>query len=85
MFNAVIPLSPPVIAVQVDEGMLSSDEGQELLGRLEAYFMTPVVLVAWDRDAKFLCRGAACPENDLISEDLDWREFELPPEPEIPF
>ena len=85
MFNAVIPLTPPVIAVQVEEGLLNGDAGQELLSKLEAYFMTPVILVAWDQQARFLCRGAACPEDDLISEDLDWREFELPPVQEIPF
>lgn len=85
MFNAVIPLTPPVIAVQVDYELLDSGQGQEFLTRMEAFFMSPVVLVAWDKEANFKCLGHACPESDLISEDLNWREFEPPVEPELPF
>ena len=85
MFNAVIPLTPPVIAVQVDSALLDSGQGEEFLQKMKAFFMCPVVLVAWDEQSKFRCLGHDCPEADLISEDLHWREFEAPTEPEVPF
>lgn len=85
MFNAVIPLTPPVIAVQVDYALLESGGGQELLEKMQAYFMCPVVLVAWNSESKFKCLGHHCPEEALISEDLCWRAFEPPSEPDLPF
>lgn len=83
MFNTIIPLNPPLIAVQVEPAQL--ERGAELLAKLEAFFMRPVVLVAWDQNSNFRSRGAACPEQMLTDEDLQWRQFELPAEPEIPF
>jgi hypothetical protein len=85
MFNAIIPLAQPIVAVQVEADKLSGAAGAELLTRLEIYFMRPVVLVAWDRDSKFFSRGFPCTEEVLIDEDLHWRKFELPLEAEIPF
>lgn len=85
MFNAIIPLAEPIVAVQVNADQLADPHGAELLGKLEAYFMKPVVLVAWDRESRFLSRGFPCPEKMLIDEDLHWRQFDLLPEPEIPF
>lgn len=85
MFNAVIPLDPPLIAVQAEPWQLEGDLGIELLAKLEAFFMRPVALVAWDHDSRFIRLGALCPENMLIDEDLHWRQFSLPSEPEIPF
>lgn len=85
MFNAIIPLSEPIVAVQVDADQLAGAAGAELLERLEVHFMRPVVLVAWDKDSRLARLGYPCPEEMLISDDLEWRRFELPPEPEIPF
>jgi hypothetical protein len=47
--------------------------------------MKPVALVAWDRDSHFLSLGFPCAESILTHDDLQWRQFDLPPEPEIPF
>lgn len=85
MFNAIIPLDPPLIAVQASPEQLAGEQGAELLAKLEAFFMRPVALAAWDQDSKFISLGAPCPEALLTDEDLQWRQFELPPEPEIPF
>jgi hypothetical protein len=85
MFNAIIPLSEPVVAVQVDAAQLAEPMAAELLARLEIYFMRPVVLVAWDETSRFIRYGFPCSEEMLVSDDLEWRQFELPPEPEIPF
>ena len=85
MFNAIIPLIQPIVAVQVDAAQLAGEQGAELLAKLEAFFMKPVVLVAWDQDSRFLSRGFPCPENMLTDEDLQWRQFALPLESEIPF
>jgi hypothetical protein len=85
MFNAIIPLDPPLIAVQAEPEQLEGDKGAELLAKLEAFFMRPVALVAWDQESRFISRGAMCPEAALTDEDLQWRQFELPAEPEVPF
>ena len=85
MFNAIIPFAEPIVAVQVDAAQLASGAGADLLARLETYFMRPVVLVAWDADARFISLGFPCPEDAVTSDDLEWRSFELPPEPEAPF
>jgi hypothetical protein len=85
MFNAIIPLAQPIVAVQVDADQIAEPTVSQLLARLEIHFMRPVVLVAWDQNAKFLSFGYPCPEDALTNDDLEWRQFELPPEPEIPF
>jgi hypothetical protein len=85
LFNAIIPMARPIVAIQVDESQLVEPAASELLARLEIHFMSPVVLVAWDREARFHSHGFPCPENLLIDDDLQWREFTLPDEPEIPF
>jgi hypothetical protein len=85
VFNAIISLAEPIVAVQVDVEQLQGPQGMELLAKLKAYFMRPVVMVAWDQNSHFLSRGTACPEDMLTDEDLQWRQFELPSEPEVPF
>lgn len=85
MFNAIIPLAQPIVAVQVDAARLEGTAGAELLARLQIHFMRPVALVAWDADAHFVSLGFPCPEEAVTSEDIEWRQFELPPDPEIPF
>lgn len=85
MFNAIISLAEPIVAVQADARQLEDPHGAELLKKLEAYFMRPVALVAWDKDSHFIRRGAVCLEHMLTDEDLHWRQFELPLDPEIPF
>lgn len=85
MFNAIIPLAHPIVAVQVEAAQLEGEAGAELMAKLEAYFMKPVAMVAWDEDSRFHSRGFPCPEDQLTNEDLHWRNFELPPEPDIPF
>lgn len=85
MFNAIIPLAPPIVAVQLEAAKLDGDQGAELLKKLEGFFMRPVVLVAWDQTGRFISRGHPCREELLTDEDLQWRQFELPGEPEIPF
>jgi hypothetical protein len=85
LFNAVIPQSPPIVAVQVDSDVFNSQKQFELISKLEAFFMVSVSLVAWDENSKFTSYGAYCMEADLISEDIAWREFQLPTDAEIPF
>ena len=85
MFNAIIPLAQPIVAVQVDVDQLTGPDAADLLARLETYFMRPVVLVAWDEASRFISLGFPCPEDAVTSDDLEWRQFELPPEPEVPF
>jgi hypothetical protein len=85
MFNAIIPLAQPIVAVQVDANAIAGPAGAELLARLEIHFMRPVVLVAWDEQSRCLKLGYPCPEEMLTDDDLDWRQFELPAEAEIPF
>jgi hypothetical protein len=85
MFNAIIPLAQPIVAVQVDAAQLSGPDAAALLARLEIHFMRPVVLVAWDENSRFLSLGYPCSEDALTNDDLEWRQFELPPEPEVPF
>ena len=85
MYNAIIPLAQPIVAVQVDAAQLAGSAGAELLARLEIHFRRPVVLVAWDETSRFISLGYPCPEDALTSDDLEWRQFELPREPEIPF
>jgi len=85
MFNAIIPLAQPIVAVQVEAAQLEGEAGAELLAKLEGYFMKPIALVAWDEKSRFVSRGYTCPESALIDDDLHWRRFELPPEPDLPF
>ena len=85
MYNAIIPLAQPIVAVQVDAAQITGPAAAELQARLEIHFMRPVVLVAWDADARFVSLGYPCPEDAVTSEDLEWRQFDLPPEPEVPF
>jgi hypothetical protein len=85
MFNAIIPTTPPVVAVQVPIWPGSDEERAELLFKLERFFMIPVILVNWDQAGQFRCAGHECRESLLTDEDLTWREFEMPSEPEIPF
>lgn len=85
MFNAVIPLSPPIVAVQVDASVLCGNEGPALLGKLQAFFKIHVALVAWDQELGFQSINCPCEESDLLEEDLVWRAFELPLEPDVPF
>ena len=85
MFNAVIPLLPPIVAVQVDASVLSGGQGRALLAKLQAFFKIHVALVAWDQESGFQSINCPCEESDLLEEDLVWRAFELPPEPDIPF
>lgn len=85
MFNAIIPLPQPIVAVQVDAAQLAGGAGADLLARLQIHFMRPVAMVAWDQNSKFFSLGFPCPEEAVIDEDLHWREFELPAEAELPF
>jgi hypothetical protein len=85
MFNAIIPTTPPTVAVQVPAWPEDEQGRAELLTKLLNFFMIPVILVNWDEGGQFRSYGHPCPEHMLTDEDLSWREFELLPEPEIPF
>jgi hypothetical protein len=85
MFNAIIPMAQPIVAVQVEADQLAGPAAAELLARLEIHFMRPVVLVAWDEHGHCQMLGYPCTEDALTSDDLEWRQFDLPPEPEVPF
>ena len=85
MFSAIVPTNPPLIAVQAESWQLEGEQVDYLLRKLNAFFMRPITLVAWDQDSKFVSYGVPCSEHLLTDEDLQWRQFELPPEPEIPF
>jgi len=85
MFYTVIPTTPPMFAVQPDSSRLSDVDAAELLLKLERHFMLTVVLVSWDEAGVFKSSGPAITEDQVTGEDLVWREFELPSEPEMPF
>lgn len=85
MFYAIIPTAPPMFAVQPDGPLQPGAAAAELLGKLERHFMLPVVLVSWNGMAAFESYGPDIPEGLVTAEDLVWRKFELPVEPEIPF
>lgn len=85
MFYTILPLSPPVFAVQPDEPNLSTYAAGELIGRLQRHFQHSIALVSWDAEGKYVCLGFPVDEDVTTAETLDWREFELPEEPEVPF
>jgi hypothetical protein len=85
MFYTIIPETPPVFAVQPNDPTLNAFSAGELIGRLQKHFMSRIVLVSWDQAGQFKSYGHSLPESVLTDEDLQWREFELPAEPEIPF
>lgn len=85
MFYAIIPESPPVFIVQPDEENISIAQAAELIERLEAHFLHAISIVRWDHEGKFKSFGFQVSEQTAANEDLEWREFELPALPEIPF
>lgn len=85
MFYAILPEQPPVFAVQPNDPNLNASTASELIGRLEHHFMHAIVLVSWDQEGKFKSYGYPASETALTDEDLQWREFELPAEPDLPF
>jgi hypothetical protein len=85
MFFTIIPESPPVFAVQPNDALITAQSAAELIERLERHFMSPIVLVCWDQSGQFQRYGYPASEEAVTSEDIQWREFELPPEPEVPF
>lgn len=85
MFFAIVPTVPPTFAVQPNSAELSDTDLAQLLRDLERHFMSPVVLVSWDAAGGFRNFGPPIKEDQVINEDLVWREFELLGEPEIPF
>ena len=85
MFYAIIPHTPATFAVQPNDPQLDAALAAELIGRLEKHFMHPISIVAWDSAGKFVRYGCPISEEVVTDEDLLWREFELPADPEIPF
>lgn len=85
MFYAVLPTSPPSFAVQPDSLQLTDAEVATMLRKLELHFMLTVVLVSWDATGAFKSYGSQISEDLVTGEDLVWRAFELPPDPEVPF
>mgnify|MGYP000415417229 FL=1 len=85
MFYTIIPTAPPTFTVQPDQAHLSDSAAAELVRALEKHFMSPVALVSWDAAGQFRTHGAPVSEELATDEDLVWREFELPGEPEVPF
>jgi hypothetical protein len=85
MFYTIVPTTPSMFAVQPDSPDLSDAESAELLSKLERHFMLAVVLVSWNAAGTFNSYGSQIAEDLVTDEDLVWREFELPGEPEIPF
>jgi len=85
MFYAIIPEAPPVFLVQPNAETVSIDEAAELIERLKAHFLHGISIVGWDSEGKFFCFGFPISEAAAADEDLEWREFELPPLPDLPF
>lgn len=85
MFYTIIPIVPPTFAVQPESPELSAPDAAELVRALEQHFMSPVALVSWDAAGRFRTFGAPLIEELALDENLVWREFELPTEPEVPF
>ena len=85
MFYAILPTTPPVFAVQPDALQMAEPHCGELLIKLQLHFMHEVVLVHWGEDGECHRIGKDVSEDILLDEDLVWREFDLMPEPEIPF
>jgi hypothetical protein len=76
----------PIVIVEVDPNDFDGDDGQ-LLERLKAHFMVDVALITpdWEAPIGIRARGLACPIRVLAEQDLEWREFEFPPEELLPF
>lgn len=85
MFYAIIPDTPATFAVQPNDPQLNAAHAAELIGRLEKHFMHPISIVAWDAAGTFIRYGCPVSEETVTDEDLLWREFELPVEPDVPF
>lgn len=85
MFYTILPLSPPVFAVQPDEPALTARAAGELIGKLQKHFMHSVALVSWNAEGEYVCLGFPVSEDIATAESLDWREFALPEEPDVPF
>ena len=84
MFYTILPESPPVFAVQPDEPLDPQSAG-ELIERLERHFMHAIAIVTWNQGGEFQTYGYPVSEDAATNEELQWRPFELPPEPELPF
>lgn len=84
MFYTILPESPPVFAVQPDN-TLDARSAAELIERLERHFMHAIAIVIWNQAGEFVQYGYPVSEDTAASEDLQWREFQLPDEPDLPF
>lgn len=84
MFYAIVPESPPVFAVQPD-GQLDAQAAAALIERLERHFMHAIAIVSWNEAGQFQGYGYPLSEEAASSEDLQWRDFQLPAEPDVPF
>lgn len=84
MFYAILRESPPVFAVQPNE-QLYVQSASALIERLERHFLHAIAIVAWDQVGQFESCGYPVTEEAATDEDLQWREFELPAEPDVPF
>ena len=85
MFYAIVKASPCVFAVQPNDPLLDARAAAELTDRLENHFGHPISIVAWNQAGEFVRYGFPMDEEAVTSEDLVWREFELPAEPDVPF
>lgn len=85
MFYAILKESPFVFAVQPNDPQLGAQAAAELIDRLEKHFQHPIAIVAWTPAGEFIRHGFPASEEAVTSEDLVWREFELPAEPDVPF
>lgn len=84
MFYTILPETPPVFAVQPD-GALDAQSAAALIDRLERHFQHAIAIVTWNQAGQFQGYGHPVSEGAASDEDLQWREFELPAEPDIPF
>lgn len=77
----------PIVIVEVDPDEFDGSSGDQMLERLRAHFMVDVALIApdWEAPQGIRAKGLDCPTYLLVEQELIWRQFQLPPEEEVPF
>lgn len=77
-----------MIVVEVDPTVFDGPDMLQLLGRLDKHFMMPVTVTTpdWEAEDGIRSMGAFCPNFVLTSQEWQWRDLELPPDPDdLPF
>ena len=87
MRSAVSKWIVAIVIVEVDPDEFDGPGCDELLAKLNQFFMQPVAMITpdWEAEDGIRTKGLPCPRDILSSPDLAWRDLVLPAEAEIPF